>query len=110
MHLDYLPMLREIVRGDDMQELAYNIALEIQADDVVLDARVRRSRRIAGSGKESYRRHLDISKEGADILRRSGFSLGGDEQVNQVADPLPEGGEMPYSHMPEHSQGSSSSL
>lgn len=75
LHTDVLPMLREMVNGDDQQEQAYNIALDIQADDVVLDARVRRSRRLAGSGKEGYRRHLDMSGEIANALRGSALPV-----------------------------------
>lgn len=83
LHTDVLPMLREIVYGDDEQEQAYQIALHLQADDVVLDARVRRSRRLAGSGKEGFRRHLGLSREIANVIRDSGLAVQGiDERLN----------------------------
>lgn len=81
LHLEFFPMLREIVYGDDLQEQAYNIALEIQSDDVVLDARVRRSRRLAGSSKDGYKRHLDITREVTNALKRSALPTEGAEVI-----------------------------
>jgi hypothetical protein len=104
-HLDVLPMLREIVYGDDMQEQAYNIALEINADDVVLDLRKRRSRRLAGAGKESYKRYLDMEKEVADAIRESGKGLlpllKDGELVERSTDNLAYGGDyqLPLEHI-----------
>lgn len=74
-HQDVLPMLREIVKADDMQDEAFKVALELSADELLLDARVRRSRRIAGSAKEGYKRHLDASKEVTQTIRDSGYGL-----------------------------------
>lgn len=71
-------MLRDMVLNDDIHEIAYNVALEITSEDVILDSRIRRSRRLAGTGKEGYRRHLDMSKEAVECLKGSGLHL----QVN----------------------------
>ena len=68
-HLDYLPYIREIIVADDEQEARYNEAVQMEEEDMVLDSRVRRSRRLAGNAKEPYRRYLLLGGETSDYLR-----------------------------------------
>lgn len=91
IHLDVLPMLRDMVLNDDIHEIAYNVALEITSEDVILDSRIRRSRRLAGTGKEGYRRHLDMAKEVVDCLKGSGIRLKVDPDEEEGA---PEGNDL----------------
>ena len=114
LHLDVLPLLRDIVTSDDMHEIAYNVALEITSEDVVLDSRIRRSRRLAGAGKESYRRHLDMSKEVVDSLRgsairlrRDGEEAGAGAQLEPEAEEDGKYDEVKEVQMQEESQSSS---
>jgi hypothetical protein len=69
-NLEYLPYLREIVATDDEQQARYREAMQMEDDDVVLDSRVRRSRRLAGTAHEPYRRYWELREETREWMSR----------------------------------------
>jgi hypothetical protein len=71
---DTLPYLRAIIASEDVQEVLYHETLAEQRDDMLLDTRVRRSRRLAEAGKEKFPRHAGLDGEIAECIRRSAFA------------------------------------
>ena len=73
-HSDILPTLRSIVAFEDTQEIAFQEADAREQEECIYDARIRRSKRLAISGKERYARYLNIEGELAECVRKSGFN------------------------------------
>lgn len=67
--VDYLPYIREVTMIDDYQETLYREIQQLEDEDAVVDSRVRRSRRLAGGGREPYRRYLEVDGDALRMLR-----------------------------------------
>lgn len=74
MLTETLPYLQEIVAIDDILEIAFNEAVKAEAEEAVIDTRVRRSRRLAGAAREAYPRYKGISGDIAEMIRSTRFS------------------------------------
>lgn len=74
-----MPYVREIVSSEDIAEQLYHEALAAEAEDLVLDSRVRRSRRLANTGKEKFPRRLPLEDDLANLIRQTAFTVQLDE-------------------------------